>query len=263
MFEKLDLKKTIDDETFEKPISDLKERLSILQRTLRDLNIPVIIVLEGWNAAGITLSIHEIIQSLDPRGFNLHAIDNPSDEEEARPFLWRFWLRIPSNGRFAIFARSWYSRALAEKLSSIGWKKSMKDKINSINNFERQLADNGTVIRADNGSATFSGGSVSPFFQTSNTMTKTNKPNNTEIQSPIVFGTSPSFSKNSSNGFLANNSLSLTTDLSGNNSPMLIDGETNPGDPGIPVGDGTWVFLGLLVGYGLVMRKRIAVFNKR
>ncbi|MDP2797965.1 MAG: polyphosphate:AMP phosphotransferase [Methanoregula sp.] len=146
MFEKLDLKKTIDDETFEKPIGDLKERLSILQRTLRDLNIPVIIVLEGWNAAGITMSIHEIILSLDPRGFNLHAIDNPSDEEEARPFLWRFWLRTPSNGRISIFARSWYSRALAEKLSGIGWKKSMKDEITSINNFERQLADNGTII---------------------------------------------------------------------------------------------------------------------
>ena len=146
MFEKLDMKKTIDKETFEKPIGDLKERLSILQRTLRDLNIPVIIVLEGWNAAGITMSIHEIIQSLDPRGFNLHAIDNPSEEEEARPFMWRFWMRIPSNGRIAIFARSWYTRALTEKLSSIGWKKSMKDKINSINNFERQLADNGTVF---------------------------------------------------------------------------------------------------------------------
>jgi len=146
LFEKLDLTKTLDDEEFEKPISSLKERLSILQRTLRDLNIPVIIVLEGWNAAGITMCTHEIIQSLDPRGFNLHAIDNPSDEERARPFMWRFWLQTPSNGRIAIFARSWYSRALAEKLSSISGKKSMKDKINSINNFERQLADNGTVI---------------------------------------------------------------------------------------------------------------------
>ncbi|MEI7857795.1 MAG: polyphosphate:AMP phosphotransferase [Methanomicrobiales archaeon] len=146
MFEKLDLGKTIDDETFEKPIGNLKERLSILQRTLRDLNIPVIIVLEGWNASGITMSTQEIIQSLDPRGFNLHAIDNPSDEEKSRPFMWRFWLRIPSNGRIAIFARSWYSRALAEKMSSIGWKKSMNDKIPSINNFERNLADNSTII---------------------------------------------------------------------------------------------------------------------
>lgn len=146
MFEKLDLTKAIDDESFGKTIGPLKERLGILQRTLRDLNIPVIIVIEGWNAAGITMSTAEIIQSLDPRGFNLHAIDNPSDEERARPFMWRFWVRTPSNGRIAIFARSWYSRALAEKLSSIGWKKSMKDKINSINNFERQLADGGAVV---------------------------------------------------------------------------------------------------------------------
>jgi AMP-polyphosphate phosphotransferase len=146
MFEKLDLTKTINDESFENSIDPLKERLGILQRTLRDLNIPVIIVIEGWNAAGITMSTAEIIQSLDPRGFNLYAIDNPSDEERARPFMWRFWLRTPSKGRIAIFARSWYSRALAEKLSSMGWKKSMKDKINSINNFERQLSDNGAVV---------------------------------------------------------------------------------------------------------------------
>ncbi|MEI8330473.1 MAG: phosphate--AMP phosphotransferase, partial [Methanomicrobiales archaeon] len=146
MFEKLDLNKTINDETFEKPIDELKERLSILQRTLRDLNIPVIIVLEGWNASGITMSIQEIIQSLDPRGFNLHAIENPTDLEKTRPFMWRFWLKIPSNGRITIFARSWYSRALAEKLSIAGWKKSMKNEITSINNFERNLSDNGTTI---------------------------------------------------------------------------------------------------------------------
>jgi len=146
MFEKLDLTKTTDDESFEKSIGPLKERLGILQRMLRDLNIPVMIVIEGWNAAGITMSTAEIIQSLDPRGFNLHAIDNPSDEERARPFMWRFWLRTPSKGRIAIFARSWYSRALAEKLSSISWKKSMKDKIISINNFERQIANNGAVV---------------------------------------------------------------------------------------------------------------------
>ena len=70
---------------------------------------------------------------------------------------------------------------------------------------------------------------------------------------------SPSISNNSPNSFLANNSLSLTTDLSGNNSPMLIDGETNPGDPGIPVGDGTWVMLVLLVGYGLVLSGKIII----
>jgi polyphosphate:AMP phosphotransferase len=146
MFEKCDLSKTIDDESFDKAITPLKERLGILQRNLRDLNIPSIIVIEGWNAAGITMSVHEIVQSLDPRGFTLHAIDNPSDEERARPFMWRFWMRTPSKGRIALFARSWYSRALAEELYSIGWKKTLKAKIFSINNFERQLCDDGAII---------------------------------------------------------------------------------------------------------------------
>ena len=78
-----------------KTLESYKERLNILQRTLRDQNVPVIIVTEGWNAAGITMGIHEIVQALDPRGFALHAIDSPTAEERARPFLWRFWLRRP------------------------------------------------------------------------------------------------------------------------------------------------------------------------
>ena len=146
MFEKVDLTKKIDDASFEKSIIPLKERLSILQRTLRDLGIPTIIVIEGWNTAGITMSTREIIQSLDPRGFTLHAIDKATDEERAHPFLWRFWIKTPPKGRITLFARSWYSRALAEKLVSVGWKKSLKDEINSINIFERQLCDSGVII---------------------------------------------------------------------------------------------------------------------
>jgi AMP-polyphosphate phosphotransferase len=146
MFEKYDLTKTIDDATFAESLPPLKAHLSLLQRTLRDRDIPVIIVIEGWNAAGLTMSTKEIIQALDPRGFTLHATDNPTDEERARPFMWRFWVETPAKGRIAIFARSWYSRALAEKLSRVGWKKSLKDEIISINNFERQLSDSGGII---------------------------------------------------------------------------------------------------------------------
>ncbi|MEI8084574.1 MAG: hypothetical protein WCG93_00015 [Paludibacter sp.] len=88
---------------------------------------------------------------------------------------------------------------------------------------------------------------------------------NTGIQYDGNFGSkSQSFSNTSSNSFLANNTLTITSDLSENNSPMLIDGGTNPGDPGIPVGDGTWVLLGLLVGYGLVLSKpKTTVFKDK
>jgi AMP-polyphosphate phosphotransferase len=146
MLEKLDLTKSTDEESYRKTLDSLKERLNILQRTLRDQKIPTIIVIEGWNAAGITMTIHEIVQALDPRGYALHAIEKPTEEERAHTFLWRFWLRTPPRGRIALFARSWYSRAISEEMQKHTWEKSLSGRANLINNFERKLHDDGTVI---------------------------------------------------------------------------------------------------------------------
>jgi AMP-polyphosphate phosphotransferase len=146
MLEKLDLSKTTDDASYDKSVESVKERLSVLQRTLRDQKIPTIIVIEGWNAAGITMVIHEIVHALDPRGYALHAIEKSTEEERAHPFLWRFWLRTPPRGRIALFARSWYSRAITEEMQKHTWEKSLKGRAIQINNFERHLHDDGTVI---------------------------------------------------------------------------------------------------------------------
>jgi AMP-polyphosphate phosphotransferase len=146
MLEKYDTTKTVDEESYEKDLESLKERLGVIQRTLRDQKIPTIIIIEGWNAAGITMAIHEIVQALDPRGYALHAIEKPTDEERAHPFLWRFWLKTPPRGRIALFARSWYSRAISEEMQKHTWEKSLKGRATQINNFERHLHDDGTII---------------------------------------------------------------------------------------------------------------------
>jgi polyphosphate:AMP phosphotransferase len=146
MLDKVDLTKTVDEGSFDKSLTDYKQRLGVIQRTLRDQKTPTIIIIEGWNASGITMSTQAIIQSLDPRGFTLHAIDKPTDEERSRPFLWRFWTRTPPRGRISLFARSWYSRAITEEMQHAAWKKSLDRKARTINTFERQLSDDGTVI---------------------------------------------------------------------------------------------------------------------
>jgi polyphosphate:AMP phosphotransferase len=139
-------KNRIDEKEFPKKIARLQERLGVLQRTFREEKIPVIIIMEGWDAAGITRSTKMVIQSLDPRGFTLHTIERPTDNEKVRPFMWRFWIRLPSKGRFAIFARSWYSRAISAEMQKFGWTKSLKGRIIAINNFERQLANDGALL---------------------------------------------------------------------------------------------------------------------
>ena len=72
--------------------------------------------------------------------------ENQRDLEEAHHLLWRFFIKTPEQGRIAIFARSWYSRALAEELSGIELKQSIKNATSSIRVFERQLADDGVVV---------------------------------------------------------------------------------------------------------------------
>jgi polyphosphate kinase 2 (PPK2 family) len=106
------------DRTFEKEIAPLQTQLGILQRSLWDRKVPIIIVVEGWNASGITRVITELIHYLDPRGFSMYSTGSPTDEERARPLLWRFWVKTPKKGRLAIFARSWYSRSLAEHIAA-------------------------------------------------------------------------------------------------------------------------------------------------
>ena len=64
-------------------------------------------------------------------------------------------------------------------------------------------------------------------------------------------GKNQSNSNNISNAFSSNNTLSLTTDLLGNNSPMMVSGSGNPGDPGVPVGDGMWIMLALAGAYSV------------
>ena len=146
MFDSLDLSKKIDDKAFEKEISPLQVELGVLTRALWEHRVPIIIVVEGWNASGITDVISGLIRFLDPRGFSLHSIGSPRDEERARPLLWRFFVRTPRKGRIAIFARSWYSRSLAEQVTGIDWKSGMRSSIATISRFERQLSDDGAII---------------------------------------------------------------------------------------------------------------------
>ena len=116
MLEKVDLSRELPKEEYKSVIDGLKNRLGELQRKARNLGIPVVIVFEGWDAAGKGTMINRLLISMDPRGFTVHPINPPNEEERFRPFLWRFWTKTPEKGRIAIFDRSWYGRVLVERV---------------------------------------------------------------------------------------------------------------------------------------------------
>jgi polyphosphate kinase 2 (PPK2 family) len=87
-----------------------------------------------------------LTERLDPRGFKLHPITAPRTYEQQRPWLWRFWLKVPNRGEMVISDHSWYGRVLEERVDKIVPEKVWTQAYRDIVEFERMLADDGCVI---------------------------------------------------------------------------------------------------------------------
>ena len=123
--------------------SYLAEHLAMLQRQCIHLNIPVLIIIEGWESAGKGYVISDLASELDTRAFQVHVFERDGEEEENRSFTWRFWTRIPAKGDFAIFDRSSYY----DMMNDLDLKKDeIKKSIARIRDAEKMLYDDGTVI---------------------------------------------------------------------------------------------------------------------
>ena len=146
MLEKIDLNKTVDKKSYRKVMDEASQKLGLLQRECKAAGIPVMIVFEGMGAAGKGVQINRLIQSLDPRGFDVYACDRPTEDEQMRPFLWRYWTKTPANGRIAIFDRSWYRSVQVDRFDGLTTEDKLEGAYQDILSFEKQLSDDGMVI---------------------------------------------------------------------------------------------------------------------
>lgn len=146
MLDKIDLNQKLKKSEYKKVMPTLRERLFYLQKASWDAEVAVIILFEGWDAAGKGASIRKLARSLDPRGYKLYPIRVARAHEKKRPWLWRFWLKIPARGEWAIFDRSWYGRVMVERVENLVPEKQWRRAYRDIVDFERTLADDGHLI---------------------------------------------------------------------------------------------------------------------
>ena len=116
MLDNLDLDISLDKESYEAKIEVLMQQLRSLQQACWEKKLPIIIVLEGWAAAGKGALVKKMVGYMDPRGFTVHPIWPPSEAELGYPFLWRFWQKLPARGRIGFFYHSWYTHVLEDRL---------------------------------------------------------------------------------------------------------------------------------------------------
>ena len=138
--------KSLSDEEYKEELARLQNHLKELHNRLYRKKVPVVIVYEGWDAAGKGGNIKRITEALDPRGLEVQPIASPEPHEKARHYLWRFWMRLPKTGHIAIFDRSWYGRVMVERLEGFCSENDWKRAYNEMNEFEKELHDWGAVI---------------------------------------------------------------------------------------------------------------------
>jgi AMP-polyphosphate phosphotransferase len=131
---------------FQDQLKKYQGQLNLLHRKLRDRGTSTVLVFEGWDAAGKGGAIRRLVSSLDARSVRVYPVAAPTDEEQARHYLWRFWRQMPRAGEVAIFDRSWYGRVLVERIEGFATQEEWRRAYAEINQFERQLSENGTVL---------------------------------------------------------------------------------------------------------------------
>ena len=121
-------------------IADLQARLyAEEQRSL-------LVVLQGIDAAGKDSSVAHVFRGTNPQGVRVYTFKEPSNEELAHDFLWRYHQHTPGKGMIHVFNRSHYEDVLVVRVKQLVEEQRWRSRYDSINDFERMLAREGTTI---------------------------------------------------------------------------------------------------------------------
>lgn len=127
-------------------IRELRERLLAQQQKLMEKKLPVIVLVEGWAAAGKGSLIGEVIREIDPRFYNVTSPAVLPEKDERYPFLYPYATAIPENGKIMFYNSGWMEGAVHKYLRRDITKKEYRARVSEVCEFERQLRDGGYLM---------------------------------------------------------------------------------------------------------------------
>jgi polyphosphate:AMP phosphotransferase len=142
----VDLSLALTKEKYQEQLKAAQLELLKLQHKIHKQQVPVLVLFEGWDAAGKGGAIKRLTDVLDPRSYNVYPFAAPTAEEKAYHYLWRFWRWLPTAGTIGIFDRSWYGRVLVERVEGFAQEMEWRRAYREINEFEAQLVSAGYVV---------------------------------------------------------------------------------------------------------------------
>ena len=128
-------------------LASLVERIAELQmRLYAEDSRSVLVVLQGIDAAGKDSTVRHVFSGTNPQGVRVYTYKEPTQEEAAHDFLWRYHADAPADGMIHVFNRSHYEDVLVVRVKGLAPEELWRSRYDSINDFERMLVREGTVI---------------------------------------------------------------------------------------------------------------------
>ena len=128
-------------------LAALTERIADLQaRLYAEESRAVLVVLQGIDAAGKDSTVKHVFSGSNPQGVRVYTFKEPTEEEAAHDFLWRYHADAPARGMIHVFNRSHYEDVLVVRVKDLAPEELWRSRYDSINDFERMLVREGTTI---------------------------------------------------------------------------------------------------------------------
>src|SRR3954452_3950711 len=128
-------------------LAELTERIAEVQaRLYAQESRAVLVVLKGIDAAGKDSTVKHVFSGSNPQGVRVYTFKEPTEEEAAHEFLWRYHLDAPAIGMIHVFNRSHYEDVLVVRVKELIEEERWRSRYDSINDFERMLARERTVV---------------------------------------------------------------------------------------------------------------------
>jgi PPK2 family polyphosphate:nucleotide phosphotransferase len=121
-------------------IADLQARLYAEEKRA------LLVVLQGIDAAGKDSTVSHVFRGTNPQGCRVYSFKEPSPDESAHDFLWRYHQDTPPDGMIHVFNRSHYEDVLVTRVKDLVPEEVWRSRYDSINDFERMLVREGTCI---------------------------------------------------------------------------------------------------------------------
>jgi len=116
MFETAELGHEVDKATYDREAAEVRAALLDAQRELALADISIVVIVTGVGGAGKSETVNLLLEWLDARGIQTHAMRKPTGEERRRPTMWRFWRDLPPRGRMGIFFGAWYAQPILDRV---------------------------------------------------------------------------------------------------------------------------------------------------